>query len=39
VAVFLSLMRREETATDAAELYGEVLTVAGVEHLHRIEGR
>jgi len=38
--VFLSLLRREETETDAAaaEVFGEVLTVAGVERLRRIEG-
>ena len=38
--LFISLLRREETETDAAAaaVFGEVLTVAGVERLRRIEG-
>ena len=38
--LFISLLRREETETDAAaaEVFGEVLTAAGVERLRRIEG-
>ena len=38
--VLISLVRREETATDAtaAQVFGEVLTVAGVERIRRNEG-
>ena len=39
--VFVALIRREEAETDAtaAAVFGEVLTPAGVERIHRNEGR